>query len=95
MHAEFKAEVYKKLNDMILFYESDKKQAIEIARLTKKAVFCVETDELINNPNNFSDQGLSAMQRSKKFIKKILHFIIPIKSWRKRLKQIYSTITQF
>jgi uncharacterized HAD superfamily protein len=92
MHAKFKAEIYKKLNNMILFYESDKKQAIEIAELTGKTVFSVETDELINNTNNFSDQGLSNIQRNKKLIKKILHFIIPIKSWRKKLKQIYSII---
>jgi uncharacterized HAD superfamily protein len=83
MHAKFKADIYKKLNTMILFYESDKRQAIEIAELTGKAVFCVETDELIHNPNNFSTQGLNKKQKIKRVIKAMLCFIIPVKSWRK------------
>ena len=46
LHAKFKAEQYKKLTDIQLFIESDKKQAEEIARLTGKLCFCTATDEL-------------------------------------------------
>jgi hypothetical protein len=46
LHAKFKAEQYKKLPDIQLFIESDKKQAQEIARLTNKLCFCASTDEL-------------------------------------------------
>ncbi len=45
-HASFKAQVYSSLPNTIAFYESDRKQAIEIAALTKKPCFCVGTDEL-------------------------------------------------
>ncbi len=46
LHAKFKAEQYKKLTDIQLFIESDKKQAEEIAKLTGKLCFCTATDEL-------------------------------------------------
>lgn len=46
LHAKFKAEQYKKLTDIQLFIESDKKQAETIANLTNKLCFCASTDEL-------------------------------------------------
>ena len=46
LHAKFKAEQYRKLPDIQLFIESDKKQAQEIAKLTNKLCFCASTDEL-------------------------------------------------
>lgn len=46
LHAKFKAEQYKKLSDIQLFIESDKKQAQEISKLTGKLCFCASTDEL-------------------------------------------------
>jgi len=46
LHAAFKAEQYKKLPDIQLFIESDRKQAEEISRLTGKLCFCASTDEL-------------------------------------------------
>lgn len=46
LHAKFKAEQYKKLTDIQLFIESDRKQAEEIAKLTSKLCFCATTDEL-------------------------------------------------
>ena len=49
LHAKFKAEQYKNLSDIQLFIESDRKQAQEIAKLTKKICFCASTDELFNN----------------------------------------------
>lgn len=45
-HANFKAEIYKKLNDTVLFIESNPKQAEKIAALTSKPCICVETDEI-------------------------------------------------
>ncbi|MDR0569418.1 MAG: hypothetical protein LBG87_09470 [Spirochaetaceae bacterium] len=88
MHGKYKAEVYAKLKDAILFYESEERQANEIARITKKAVFCVETDELIENPKNFSTQ-LRKGQQIKLFIKMVLRFCIPVKIWRKSLRDLY------
>lgn len=46
LHAKFKAEQYKKLTDIQLFIESDRKQAEEISKLTGKLCFCASTDEL-------------------------------------------------
>jgi len=46
MHAGFKAKVYKSLNSAYFFYESDRKQAIEISKLSGKPCFCTTTDEL-------------------------------------------------
>lgn len=45
-HAEFKANVYKK-TAAILFIESSSRQAIEIARLSHRPVFCNETREML------------------------------------------------
>lgn len=46
LHAKFKAEQYKKLTDIQLFIESNRKQAEEISKLTGKLCFCASTDEL-------------------------------------------------
>jgi uncharacterized HAD superfamily protein len=93
MHAKFKAEIYKKLKPAVLFYESDAGQANEIARLTTKSVFCVETDELVSNPKDFSTQGFTVKQYIKILAKMILRFCIPVKEWRKRLRNLYKKIT--
>jgi uncharacterized HAD superfamily protein/hypoxanthine phosphoribosyltransferase len=45
-HGRHKATEYQKTN-YVLFVESDKRQAIEINRLTKKPVFCTENFEMI------------------------------------------------
>lgn len=45
-HAKFKAEVYKKLSDTVLFVESEPNQAREIALLTGKTVICTSNDEV-------------------------------------------------
>jgi uncharacterized HAD superfamily protein len=83
MHAKFKAEIYSKLENTVLFYESAISQAHEIARLTQKAVFCVETDELVLNPKNFSTQGLTIKQKIVRAIKIIVKSLIPVKYWGK------------
>ena len=45
-HADFKAEVYKRMVDTKIFIESDPYQAKKIATITGKQVLCVKTDEL-------------------------------------------------
>ena len=47
-HAKFKAETYAKLKDTILFVESERNQAIEIAQITGKPCICVSSDELFD-----------------------------------------------
>lgn len=47
IHAKYKAEIYKS-TDADLFIESSIKQAIEIARISGRAVLCFETGEMIN-----------------------------------------------
>jgi uncharacterized HAD superfamily protein/hypoxanthine phosphoribosyltransferase len=91
-HAKFKAEIYKKLKNTVLFYESEISQAYQIAELTKKAVFCVQTDELIANSRNFSSQGMPVKQKIKGCIKIVLRFLIPVKSWRKVLRNMYKKL---
>jgi len=46
-HGAFKADVYRK-TDALLFIESSLVQATDIARLTGRGVFCMETREMIN-----------------------------------------------
>ena len=48
MHWKFKWEVYRKLKDSILFIESDYNQAIEIAKISNKPVFCTENSQFID-----------------------------------------------
>lgn len=46
-HAEHKAEYYKN-TDALLFVESSYIQAVKIAEIAKKPVFCIETQQIIN-----------------------------------------------
>ncbi len=46
-HSAFKAEVYRKTN-AVLFIESSPEQALKIAQITGRDVFCMETREMIN-----------------------------------------------
>jgi uncharacterized HAD superfamily protein/hypoxanthine phosphoribosyltransferase len=87
-HAKFKAKIYRQLGDTILFYESEKSQAYEISEITQKAVFCVETDELVKNSWDFSAQRISIKQKIKEFSKSVLRIIIFKKSWRKKIREI-------
>ncbi|HXV30423.1 MAG TPA: phosphoribosyltransferase, partial [Sinorhizobium sp.] len=45
-HGRFKAEVYRR-SDAILFIESERDQAANIAKLSGKPVLCIETQEMI------------------------------------------------
>lgn len=46
LHADFKAQIYKSLNDSFLFIESNDKQAQRIAELSKKRCICCENDKM-------------------------------------------------
>ena len=48
-HADFKAETYKRLDDCLLFVESNSRQARQIAEKSGKPVICAETDEMFGN----------------------------------------------
>jgi len=45
-HAAFKADVYRRANDAVLFIESNPSQALEIARRSGKPVLCFSTQEM-------------------------------------------------
>jgi len=45
-HASFKASIYGRLTESKLFIESDARQAREIADMTGKPVFCMETNDI-------------------------------------------------
>jgi uncharacterized HAD superfamily protein/hypoxanthine phosphoribosyltransferase len=82
IHGKFKATIYSKLTDCVLFYESSRKQAIEIANITGKTVFSVESDELINN------KTVSVNDYKRKiFVRKILCIVVPSKKWQKTIKR--------
>lgn len=50
-HAPFKASVYNSFSNAILYYESNDSQAKQIAELTGKPVYCVESNALYQNEN--------------------------------------------
>ena len=54
LHSVFKAEIYRKITDSVIFIESDKSQAIEINRIAKKPVFCTEDWKMYENCESFS-----------------------------------------
>lgn len=48
-HGKFKAMIYSKLEECLLFVESERYQAVEIANLAKKPVISLFTDEIFPN----------------------------------------------
>ena len=70
-HGTFKADAYAKTQDT-LFYESELRQAIEIAQATGKDVFCTENMSLISIPQN--EEQKSAPKQS--FIKKKMRSVL-------------------
>lgn len=48
MHGKFKAEIYHKLEESVLFIESEVKQAKEIAYLSGKPCICIGNDEIFH-----------------------------------------------
>ena len=45
-HASYKSEIYKNLDNTIIFFESNKNQSIEICKLSQKPVICLENDTM-------------------------------------------------
>ena len=77
-HAIFKASIYNKLKSCYLFYESSRKQAIDIAQMTGKMVFSVETDELINDKINVNAFVQTHVRpKSLSIMSKIFNTIVP------------------
>jgi len=70
-HAEFKALNYKKMKNMNIFIESNEYQAKEIARISKKTVFCVDTQEKFDE-NIFIKTKNNLKKNTKKIIKSLL-----------------------
>lgn len=78
-HAEYKANIYKKLDEAYWFVESDRSQAREIANRTGKAVFCVNAQQFYNMKiNNKIKYYLKRKIRI--YSVKIIKFILPDKA---------------
>ncbi len=90
IHARYKAQVYKSTGAE-LFIESSKDQSIEIARLSRKPVFCFETGEMIYSEfallfekynktkkliNKVLEDPMDAIKKSPKFLKQQIESII-------------------
>lgn len=70
-HGSFKAEIYEK-GPETLFYESEQKQAIEIAQRTGKDVFCTESMTIFSIPKQIEQKQKQKQSFVKKNIKMIL-----------------------
>ena len=91
VHASFKAEIYKKLKDAHLFIESNPLQAAEIRRLSGKPVICTETDEYSEHSGmeNIPVRTVRSCSKTKKMLVRFLCVFIPVKSWRRKLRNLY------
>lgn len=77
-HGEYKGLYYKKHKN-ILFVESSLAQAIEIAKISHKDVFCVETNSMIEPDFRLPDiTPASLKQKLKRKIKKSFPFLIDV-----------------
>lgn len=77
-HGKYKGEQYKKLKDTIIFIESDPRQAIIIAKISGKPVFCVGNSKFYTPQETIDNTSQ---------IRKIYRKIVPLKI-RKRIKNI-------
>lgn len=88
-HGLFKAQIYDKIKDSVLFIESEKEQAEQISSISHKAVFCIENQEF------YSEKGTKYIKAKAKtkiytFLKTKIKPCIPrkiltkIKKYRKR-----------
>lgn len=69
-HGSFKGETYKKLKDTNIFIESEQNQAIEIAKISGKPVFCTSTSEFITEKYSSYSVKSNIKTTIKKFIPK-------------------------
>ena len=78
-HGKFKGENYKNIESANLFVESELRQAIEIATISRKVVFCTENQSVIYIPEPVEVVELTRKQKIKNNIKRILRKILPNK----------------
>lgn len=72
-HAGFKAKIYAEDTDAVLFVESERNQAIEIARRTGKPCICVATDELFDDRNLPAEPAKLAAKRRRQDTRILLY----------------------
>jgi len=72
-HGQFKAQYYKKATNSNIFIESEPAQAVEIANLTKKPVYCTGNQEFYAGDGIYSLKvsTIHKMARFKRMIKKL------------------------
>lgn len=76
-HGKFKGQNYKKIKNSNLFIESDSIQAEEIAKISGKAVFCIE-NQRVYSENTITKLKNNAKIETKKIILKFIPFKIKI-----------------
>ncbi|MEG0007289.1 MAG: phosphoribosyltransferase family protein [Aeromonas sp.] len=74
-HSKFKSEVYKKNITTTLFIESELNQAIDIANLTGKDVFCTETMALVTPSENIVPQVNKVISNFKWFLVRCINYL--------------------
>lgn len=77
-HAKFKADVYKKKPESILFIESDYEQAVNICKHSGKPVFCVDNRTIISSSNVLNHVNILSKEwtiTTKRVVKKLLRKI--------------------
>lgn len=92
-HGWFKGTNYKKLRNAILFIESNEQQAVEIANISKKAVFCTENHMFYEAKGMY--RALNRVKTEQKsVIRKIYDFIVPYipKSIDKMMKKMIRVV---
>jgi uncharacterized HAD superfamily protein len=72
IHGSFKAEVYQKATNCNLFIESDFNQAQTIAEITKKPVYCVETNEMYSGSEPITKRMRKKLGTQKNYFKSML-----------------------
>lgn len=80
-HGKFKGENYKAIESANIFVESELRQAIEIAKISGKTVFCTENQSAIYIPlekESMQEKSSISEQRGNK-VKSILKIILPKK----------------
>ncbi len=83
-HAVFKAGVYIRIPETVLFYESDPGQAQYIAEVTGKAVYCVGDNSFYNEVNG-ADQYLGTKKELDEYALQITDIAEKLETLRLRL----------
>lgn len=73
VHASFKAKIYREARDALLFIESDRGQAIDIARLSGKQALSFSTQELFEPTSNLGLLMAGSRDNAHRFTRGLLH----------------------